>query len=666
MQEYLDRAPVGINARWAWRQLVGGEGEVGLVDLEQGWIPAHEDIDPELPPLVGDNRHGEGEYRGHHGTAVLGVVAGREGTVGIRGIVGGLHRPRVASHFHRPGAGTGAPSGPGHVAGAIRQALPRMAEGDVLLLEVQRSYLPTEVDPADRDAIRLAVAHGIIVVEAAGNGNANLDRYRDERGERVLDRRSSAFRDSGAIMVAAARAARPHNRFSGRVGVGSNHGSRIDCFAYGNRVVSAGYGDLSGHLDPAGLSEAESERGAYTHSFGGTSAAAPIIAGAALLVQGIRQVRAGTRLSPLEMRRILSNPATGTRQGRGVRGRIGVMPDLKQILRRRLRLVSDLYLRSDPGDRAAAAGGRRAGSSPDIVVAASAAELPDLRAEGYAGLGSCAPGDDHLVCVRLRNRGALVTDDPRVRVFWSEVATLITPALLNELAPQGPAGAVDPVPPGGRPVWSRPFRFRPPARGGKARHFCFTAVVDDPRDGAEQLVVPPDRWPYFDWREYRAFLRHPNVACRNVHLVDLPARATEHRLAFDLTGTPDLARRFDFEIVRGLPPEVALDLESQPAIAERLRRGRLWAAERPADTGPVRLTLPRQPRLLVERVRLVAGAVFPCCFLVGKEAAEGDSVVIRQLYRGREVGRITWLVRRPQRRRPRRRRPAQRRAVASG
>ena len=46
-----------------------------------------------------------------------------------------------------------------------------MDVGDVLLLEVQRSYLPTEVDDADFDAIRLAVAHGIVVVEAAGNGD---------------------------------------------------------------------------------------------------------------------------------------------------------------------------------------------------------------------------------------------------------------------------------------------------------------------------------------------------------------------------------------------------------------------------------------------------------------------------------------------------------------
>ena len=36
-QNYLDAAPTGIDARWAWTQ-AGGEGQgVGVVDLEQGW-----------------------------------------------------------------------------------------------------------------------------------------------------------------------------------------------------------------------------------------------------------------------------------------------------------------------------------------------------------------------------------------------------------------------------------------------------------------------------------------------------------------------------------------------------------------------------------------------------------------------------------------------------
>ena len=41
-QGYLDAAPAGIDARWAW-SLVDGSG-VGFADLEQGWTLAHEDL----------------------------------------------------------------------------------------------------------------------------------------------------------------------------------------------------------------------------------------------------------------------------------------------------------------------------------------------------------------------------------------------------------------------------------------------------------------------------------------------------------------------------------------------------------------------------------------------------------------------------------------------
>ncbi len=43
-QDYLDAAPTGINARWAWTQPNGEGAGVGFVDLEQGWFPNHEDF----------------------------------------------------------------------------------------------------------------------------------------------------------------------------------------------------------------------------------------------------------------------------------------------------------------------------------------------------------------------------------------------------------------------------------------------------------------------------------------------------------------------------------------------------------------------------------------------------------------------------------------------
>ena len=92
-------------------------------------------------------------------------------------------------------------------------------------------------------------------------------------------------------------------------------------------MVTAGWGDFG---PEAGVNQR------YTNSFGGTSSAAAIIAGAAILVQ---QMASGPRgpgpLGPAEMRHILSDRATGTAvlAATGTE-RIGVMPDLQAIARK--------------------------------------------------------------------------------------------------------------------------------------------------------------------------------------------------------------------------------------------------------------------------------------------------------------------------------------------
>jgi serine protease len=61
LQTYLDAAPTGIDARWAWTQTAGDGAGIAVIDLEQGWIPTHEDLAAKSPTLIhGDNRHGVG------------------------------------------------------------------------------------------------------------------------------------------------------------------------------------------------------------------------------------------------------------------------------------------------------------------------------------------------------------------------------------------------------------------------------------------------------------------------------------------------------------------------------------------------------------------------------------------------------------------------------
>lgn len=304
-QRYLDPAPVGVGARWFWEQPHGdGEG-MQFVDLEQGWLRDHEDLPPyEL--LCGDNRDGSG-YVGDHGAAVLGIVAGVDND---RGVIGMAPRAsvRIASHWRAKGGGM-------HVANALAAAAAATPRPHVILLEVETDEgLPVETDPAVRDLIRCAVAAGIVVVQAAGNGGKDLDQWSDPGGKQRLNRSSPDFIDSGAIFVAAARSALPHDKI-----LSSCWGSRIDCYAWGEKIVTAG----GWRTDHAGSG--------YTDRFNATSGASAIVAGCAVLLQGRAWNLGGALLSPQQMRGLLSDPATGT-PGSGAPEHIGVMPDLQAIV----------------------------------------------------------------------------------------------------------------------------------------------------------------------------------------------------------------------------------------------------------------------------------------------------------------------------------------------
>jgi hypothetical protein len=282
---------------------------VRFVDLERGWTLDHEDLaDARVALLSGKNQ----DYNGH-GTAVLGQVVGVDNKRGGIGIAPGA-MARVVSQWRADGTYS--------TAAAILGATQAMGAGDVLLLEAQTSYgeqedLPVEVETAVFDAIRYATEAGIIVIEPAGNGGHDLDEFRTGDDRAVLKRGSADFRDSGAIMVGAASAAVPHGRLDF-----SCHGSRVDCFAWGEAIFTTGDGWTGNARDT------------YTHGFGGTSGASPIVAGAAVLLQSWRKRAKGAVFTPGIVRSLLTDPATATASANRAEDRIGVMPDLRAILER--------------------------------------------------------------------------------------------------------------------------------------------------------------------------------------------------------------------------------------------------------------------------------------------------------------------------------------------
>ncbi|MEI2454896.1 S8 family peptidase [Lysobacter firmicutimachus] len=631
-QGYLDPAPDGIDARWAWTQANGTGAGTGVVDLEQGWFLGHEDLVAHAPSLIyGDNRDGVGAYKGNHGTAVLGEIAAVDNTLGVVGIAPDVGSVRVTSHYD---AGTDTAL---HVADAIVAALPSMAVGDVLLLEVQRAgAIMTEVDDADFDAIRLASALGVIVVEAAGNGNNDLDSYLDGSGVQAFNRASPDFRDSGAIVVGAAESSLPHDRAGF-----SSYGSRVDCYAWGENVTTCGYGTL----DNGG---GDDER-TYTAGFNGTSSASPIVTGAALIVQGMHAAATGTRLSPAQMRSLLSDPAINTPQGGGLAGAIGVMPDLRAIIENTLGLTPDVYLRDHVGDNGAVPSAGSISASPDVILLPST--VPDPNAAFGEGSGTensnalgheAETGHDNYLYVRMRNRGGADADDVRASVYWSPVATLLTPDLWNFIGTSAP---VD-VPLGDVLTVAAPIVW-PEADIPGPGHYCFVASVSHPRDAAPP---PPPGPPNFDWDAFRAYIRaHNNVTWRNFNVVDPPADPQVGlALPFLITGTPDRARAFDFEIVRRLPKGAELRLELPRDLAYRIAGAAPWKLETPRKGRQAVLSLPALPRLPLCGLPLPRAARLPARLLLRAPKSvrlEGASVTIRQLYQGEEVGRITWQCR---------------------
>jgi subtilisin family serine protease len=305
-----------IHTRFAWDRL-GGDGEgVQFLDMEQGWDFEHEDLlDANLDP---DPRYGESERYVGHGTAVLGIVLATvngRGGVGITPGVSGL----VASHVLDDGTD--------NTHDAIMKVVhDDLHPGDVLLLEAQTTALmPRESEPAVFEAILCATLNHVIVVEAAANGGTDfgdemfLPAFVSPEWEFPLD-----FDNSGAIMVGAGTLIEPYVPAAN-----TNRGDRVDCFAPGAAIDTAGDGYLGGgHPDE------------YTEmGFSGTSAASPIVAAAAVSLQGIRlHEMPGAPILPEEMRQWLSDKTDdlNTPSNNPAVDRIGVMPNLQNLITHRL------------------------------------------------------------------------------------------------------------------------------------------------------------------------------------------------------------------------------------------------------------------------------------------------------------------------------------------
>ncbi|HEV7642684.1 MAG TPA: S8 family serine peptidase [Pyrinomonadaceae bacterium] len=325
-QGYLCSAPDGIDAMGVW-PLAGAKGKgVTICDIEGAWNLRHEDL-PAGIQLIGGNMLTTLDWR-NHGTAVLGEmvsVSNQFGTVGISREATAV----VNSAFT---------NGVFNTAAAITNATSKLKAGDVILIELQATgpngkYVAMQYWDDIYTAIKAAVAKGITVVEAAGNGNDNFDL--------PVFNGTGLQKDSGAIVVGAGIP--PTNYFDvdgfgapfpgySNIGVPrsriffSNYGKIVNVQGWGWHVSTLGYGDAQGG--------SASENNWYTLRFSGTSSASPIVTGAVACLQGRAKAKNGAPLTPARVRKILMDTGTPQQAGPGVplTQNIGPLPNLAKAM----------------------------------------------------------------------------------------------------------------------------------------------------------------------------------------------------------------------------------------------------------------------------------------------------------------------------------------------
>ena len=388
-QGYLDPAPGGVDARYAWT-VAGGDGSgVNVIDVEGEWQFTHEDLQQHKGGVVGGTPPGDSGWR-NHGTAVIGTISADANGFGVTGIAPSVSLRAMSVFPESFGSST-----------AIQQAGDLLNACDIILLELHRpgprnnfqdrddqaGYIAIEWWPDDLAAIQYATGKGVIVVEAGGNGAENLDDAIYDQNPPAPNgpfpatwtnpyRRSPL--DSGAIVVGAgAPPEGTHNKNWGtdrsRLDF-SNYGSLVDCQGWGREVTTCGYGDLQ-----AGLTEDTW----YTDEFSGTSSASPIIVGSLSCVQGVLKAAGQALLNPQTARSLLRS--SGSAQNDGPAGpssqRIGNRPDIKQMIS----LTSGIGVPKAPLVQSATEPGLNAGISTQRTATETSSNGVSIVVNIYAG-----------------------------------------------------------------------------------------------------------------------------------------------------------------------------------------------------------------------------------------------------------------------------------------
>lgn len=618
--------PIGIDANAAWNvtnyigEYIGDGTGVNFIDIEYGWIFDHQDLE-----LIETNtlKYSTNRTFKNHGTSVLSIVASKNNGLGCIGIAPNCNVATIGIDIV-PGLGDDYPT-------SILQATHLFGIGDILLLELQNGFpsgAAIESVRAVRALINTATSNKIVVIEAAGNQRINYDDVNPIYPTLKLS--DPAFFDTGAIIVGSIDTTtftRNNNQ--------SCYGDRVNCFAWNNNVTAA-----------TGPTTTD-----YTNGFAGTSAASAIIAGAAVVVQGIYKSKFGQVLDAYQMRRIFTNPAFVTPSKDPAVDKIGVMPDLNKIINAFINPAKDIYIRDNIFD----IGDRHQGAicmSPDIITLNTPISAPNTAnnifgtnsgTERIIGLGdSVLKNQDNYIYVRILNKCNTAIANVNIKIYYSEPVTLMTPNrwiyIGNTTIATVPAntnnGNIELTVSESPIIW---HSNDIPSAG----HYCYVCIiesVDDPAPPASEIDLANDMSNFT-----KLIRENNNITWRNFNVIDFQQNIV---LPFLLVGDATKKRVFNVYITNTLPDDALIEFEIPNAFIDIFTQMYLKIYKKSKKSFCVRW----KKNKLVEFDKLILKKGFEAaCKINIKFPQHTDTskeylISITQLYDNNIVGKITWLI----------------------
>ncbi len=438
-QDYLQAHPAGIDADYLWATFGTRGSGVRVVDIEFDFNSNHADL-PVITRIPGGFQYTAAGN--DHGTAVFGIMAMKPNNG-----FGGNGIAPDAQYFFSNAWKT---SSYADIGDAVLRAMPYLSPGDIILIEqqiagpggnatTQEGYVSPEWYKPYYDAVKTAIANGLIVIIPAGNGQRNLDdpMFQTGNGGHYPFKPEN---DSGAIYVgggASSPATLGSDTVRSRLWF-SNYGSRVNVQGYGERVYTAGYG-----LESSTPSNVNYH---FTWAFNGTSAAAPIVTGAVALMQSAYKQQSGKPgMNAWEMRAILEGRGAAQQAGTyPVTQKIGPLPNLRESV---LATYPTWRLIKLPGST-------------------NTGPLDDFDGDGVQNLMEFALGMNPQLATRV---GLPVVDYPGgvPRMFyqadWSAGTTQYIPETSTDLVNWTTTGLT--IESLGRSAWAESFRVTAPAGG---------------------------------------------------------------------------------------------------------------------------------------------------------------------------------------------------------